>query len=682
MFSLRRSGRAACVLLVFLAACNTSGTGSVIDPGDGTHPEFSINDLTAQDMQLVSGSTCDAINTQLRAAAQAELQNYWEKTNPCEMQAYTTGIEDSGEVASADDSGSSAPEYSTQNSQVAGVLEPDTVFTNGELIAVVDSSTRDIEIYRAWPVSDMAHLATISGDVSQYVHINFSHLILEGETLYGFGSYQQNNMYHGAVVSYDLANPAAPRALAFKSLADGWWNEQGRLRAGRLLSVFRTSMNLDVDYYPDMPDYDEDVLCRDGQMTQAYQDLINDHIASELERLAAYDVSADLPVIHTEDLVQNTSADESVGCENLYFNPYTLGSNVTVVIDSDGADLTQTDRVLSLMEYASTLYLNQDRLILSSGLNNNVYTVRDEEGQEITASFIHVFDAGAAGLDYQASAVLPGQVPSSFAIDENEGKVRVVTEIDFNEADDESIFSWTSDPDRVALHILELGDGVLTLAGQIDSIIEDEAVYAVRYIDDKVYLVTASFYIDPLFVIDTSTTTSPQILGQLEYPGITLYAQALSDGRLLGLGWGAECQSGSCWYNSTSEIGLFDVSSGLPSELDREVIENVDMDSFSNHLAVHFDAEESRLYVPTEEYSWDGEEDEMDVELSVRVYEVAGDTITQVDSFGMEEDLGTIQRTLHFRNTDDSEPTVLVVVGEDGIKALNAGSGEPYGLIL
>jgi uncharacterized secreted protein with C-terminal beta-propeller domain len=675
-----------------------SGTNQVSDAGPVTGKiDLSIAGISADAASLTSGTSCNALNSALRVEAEKNLRNFWETYNPCNEIMYDNA--DGGAISSTAESDSatdqaSPSDYSEQNSQVDGVLEPDSVFTNGEIIAAIDPYDDVVRLYRAWPIADMEYLATINGVINSSTTVRFNKIILSGDILYGFGTYTKSAStttgstsytYYGAVVAYDLSNPELPQALVMKSVENTSWNNNGRLRDGRLLSTFNAgSVGPTVDYFPDW-DWEEDGdQCDDDTVKPAYQTRIEEHIESEVTALAAYDLADELPAITTTNLAAgNSSQTRQLGCSDVLYNQYTVGSALTLIVDSNAEDLTETDRVKSVMDFATTIYLNHERLILASSVNNNLYTVKDNQERETTASLIHVFYTDSNGLEYQASTVLPGHVPSAFAIDEDDGLVRVVTEVNFVDDDEENDccdFMWAPVSDDIALNVLRLHAGSLTLVGQKDNIIADEDVWAVRYLGDTVYLVTYRVtYYDPLFVLDTSDETAPVVLGQLTTPGVSMYLHPLEDGRVLGTGLGTDCSNGTCWFNDSVQIGLFDASTQeLPVQADLVTIDDANSQASWDHLAVHYNDETGHLYIPYEQ--WVYTSSNWNSNLKVNDYEISADGISLERTFAVDDDLNTLSRTLHF--TDDDDNTTLVVVGYAGIQAFDADSGEEITTII
>jgi uncharacterized secreted protein with C-terminal beta-propeller domain len=78
---------------------------------------------------------------------------------------------------------------------------------------------------------------------------------------------------------------------------------------------------------------------------------------------------------------------------------------------------------------------------------------------------------------------------------------------------------------------------------------EGEDLYGVRFLGDRAYLVTFE-RIDPLYVVDLSEATDPQLVGQLEVPGVSDYLQLLDDNTLFAVGR----------LDNRVQLSLFDVS--------------------------------------------------------------------------------------------------------------------------
>ena len=103
-----------------------------------------------------------------------------------------------------------------------------------------------------------------------------------------------------------------------------------------------------------------------------------------------------------------------------------------------------------------------------------------------------------------------------------------------------------------------------------------ERIYSARFIGDKAYMVTFK-ETDPLFVIDISAPSSPQVLGELKIPGFSNYLHPLDDNHLIGFGYDTklvpEKNGEPRVVTGGMKISLFDVSNfNAPVEKDTEII--------------------------------------------------------------------------------------------------------------
>ena len=83
--------------------------------------------------------------------------------------------------------------------------------------------------------------------------------------------------------------------------------------------------------------------------------------------------------------------------------------------------------------------------------------------------------------------------------------------------------------------IVELDEN-LKKVGEISGFATGERIYSVRYVGNKAYVVIFK-QIDPLFVIDLSEPTNPQILGQLKIPGYSIYLHPYDETHIIGFGY-------------------------------------------------------------------------------------------------------------------------------------------------
>ena len=66
--------------------------------------------------------------------------------------------------------------------------------------------------------------------------------------------------------------------------------------------------------------------------------------------------------------------------------------------------------------------------------------------------------------------------------------------------------------------------------------------------------------IDPLFVIDLTTPTSPRVLGELKIPGYSTYLHPYDENRLIGIGYDTYQNANGGIQNGGLKVDLYNVS--------------------------------------------------------------------------------------------------------------------------
>lgn len=207
-------------------------------------------------------------------------------------------------------------------------------------------------------------------------------------------------------------------------------------------------------------------------------------------------------------------------------------------------------------------------------------------------SEIHKFRVGASSkaTKYVGSGTVPGHVLNQFAMDEWHGYLRVAT-----------TKGRVPDPHvESAVSILaETNEGALSRVGAIEGIARGEDIRAVRFDDERGYVVTFK-KTDPLFVIDTFEPRRPRILGELKIPGFSTYLHRIDPDHLMSIGFDAN-DGGDFAYFDGLLLQMFDVASPTePRLLHREKIGTRGSSSraATDHLAFNYFASEGLLAVP------------------------------------------------------------------------------------
>ena len=107
--------------------------------------------------------------------------------------------------------------------------------------------------------------------------------------------------------------------------------------------------------------------------------------------------------------------------------------------------------------------------------------------------------------------------------------------------------------------MLETSGNELIEVGKVGGLGKGERIYSVRFIGDVGYVVTFR-QTDPLYTLDLSDPTNPEVKGELKILGYSAYLHPMDDGLLIGIGQDANEQG----QVKGTQISVFDVSDLQP----------------------------------------------------------------------------------------------------------------------
>lgn len=236
---------------------------------------------------------------------------------------------------------------------------------------------------------------------------------------------------------------------------------------------------------------------------------------------------------------------------------------------------TVRDSVM-ILDNGSEIYMGEDSLYLY----RSNYTGVGE------ATEIAKFSLKGGYLNGEAAASVRGSVRDTFAINEKNNKLRVLTT-------DTSGNEWEN--------CLFLLDENLKVTGKLNHIAVGETIYAARYLGDMAYFITYR-NMDPLFAADLSDEKKPKLVGELEITGFSEYLHFWGDDRLLGLGYETDPENGA---QEGLKLVMFDMSD--PAALKTLGSKVMDKVSYSpalyDYKAVLADPEENLIGFVTESYN-------------------------------------------------------------------------------
>jgi uncharacterized secreted protein with C-terminal beta-propeller domain len=176
-------------------------------------------------------------------------------------------------------------------------------------------------------------------------------------------------------------------------------------------------------------------------------------------------------------------------------------------------------------------------------------------------------------------------------MDEYNGYFRIATS-------EGQLFATGASAARNNVYILNMD---LDTIGSVEDLAPGETIYSARFMGNRCYLVTFK-KIDPLFVIDLTNPTNPEVLGQLHITGYSDYLHPYDETHIIGIGKETiEGEGGNfAWYQGV-KISLFDVTDVAdPIEIAKYEIGDRGTTSpiLTDHKAFLFDKERNLLVIP------------------------------------------------------------------------------------
>jgi hypothetical protein len=574
-------------------------------------------------VELVQYASCSALEQDLKDRAHQQLEAYltsWNWGWYGEDGAGAPGGSDSA----ADEGGGGREEgtdYSGTNNQEDGVDEADLVKTDGYRIYLVNGNRLHV-----FGVPEFGKLVNLSvtelegtptqllldadrGRVAVFSMVMADQLPEDHPMRARVGAQKDGVDYWRSwvlskITIMNVSNPSAP-ALEREVWLEGYYQT-----ARRIEHSVRVVANGYI-FVPGVDDLWTLAYDADGNLRDV------DEIRSLAEaRIDAATLTDFIPRMYRRE-ADGTVTDLSLAgsdCRSFYFPTDSAGRSTSSILSFDLASSDLAFDADTIVSNWASVYASRDRLYLAEWAWDWWWWVNAVEPGDIyqPATNIHAFDISQAGESrYIGSGRIDGTVINQFALDEEDGRLRVA-------ATTTPWRMWSDDPDQNQepvpvpeshIYILEEDvDGGLRTVGQLDGIAPSEQIFAARFLGDRAYLVTYQ-QVDPLFTVDLSNPRAPRLAGELEVFGFSSYLHPIADGRLLTIGVGGD-ETGANWQ---TQVSLFDVSNmAAPSLVDDESLVTEGWawsEAQYEHKAFQYFAPKKLLAVPLSSYteSFDGE---------------------------------------------------------------------------
>jgi len=637
--------------LGFMAGCSFMGSAG-FDGQRNKAPK--INGVN-----LVRYDDCSQLNVELKELlfqqVEAEINH---RKNACEGEFVAFMPEDEG-------GSTNGASYTDTNIQETGVDEADLIKTDGEYTFAVIGDV--VMITSVWPVSEFKKISEITParGKAKALFLDGSKLVVIS-TLNGAHSgssafYENSDpaAEFTALEYYDVTTPSSPQLIK-KEEFDGEF-VSARMIASRLYLVMNMSIEippLQYSFTNPVPECDENGMPKplDGYV-ESLETLKNDMIAQ-------------INSLNLDGIVEKIEKAGGGKCDLISRSHVAFGSDLITLVSRDinSADISGSSE--AILGNGGTVYASSDNLFIGSKFRD-FHALFSSDASDNTV--IHRMKIGGQDLIYGGSTALEGYLldnnfagsrlssrysMSQFAMSEYDGHFRV--------AMTRGWWSGNSDVNDTYVAVFKINDDSFDEVGRAEGIAEGERLYAVRFINDRAYLVTF-LQVDPFFVMDLSDPTSPKVQGELKIPGFSTYLHQLDKNRIIGLGFGATDEGDFGWRQGI-KLALFDVSDpSNPIEVGSRVFGS--RGSYSSaveeHHAFTFDAKNRILALPLEMYEGG------DVSASGD-YKTSGLSLINIDDAGKFDTIGRVETfsgESSFDNTYSDENKVLrsIIFGsEDG----------------
>jgi inhibitor of cysteine peptidase len=450
---------------------------------------------------------------------------------------------------------------STTNTQVLGVDEADTVKTDGTNLYSYSEESREVRIVRA---SDLSLVTTIKlpetfSSINMY--LARGRLILVGSKYITTGARWDYRWYapesKSLVAVYNMTTPTKP-VLERYSQIDGDYRES-RLINDTLYMVSSSYLRMPPIYYTSYAKmangWDQAVTAIDKNFSlKTITPEIRENIRNS--RTGRYLQSIRSSVANCKDVTFVLPDDATL--KNIDFSPSFVSlSSVNI------ADPTARMKSQLLFGDVSQIHMSQTALYITSVISSSSPDSSCPPGAECLAktslpiwggsyrssTLVHKYTLSAGTLTYKYSTTVDGNPMNQYSMDEDaSGNFRLVTQN----------YAWSSDGNENTTELNIIGTNGKVI-GSLKNIAPGENFQSARFIGNRLYLVTFE-QIDPFFVIDLSTPTSPKILWELKIPGYSTYLHPYDDNRLIWLGYDTKTNQWGGTQNGWLKVDLYNVS--------------------------------------------------------------------------------------------------------------------------
>ncbi|MEV5003549.1 beta-propeller domain-containing protein [Nocardioides sp. LML1-1-1.1] len=404
------------------------------------------------------------------------------------------------------------------NVQETGIDEPDTVKTDGKVLATV----RDDRL----TIYDVTGTSTTTLGSLALPGIGHAEILLSGDTVVAIGDDGKGEPEHPGtrVLTISIADPKDPK------VADDVRYDAASLSARQHGSAIRLVLA------SGLPDLD---FVSPGGKRSAEQAL--------RENRAVIDKTT------IEDWLPSVTSDGKtrplLDCTDVAVPSDDLVVDTTSIVGFDAGQPTRLDAI-GLAGRTGIAYESADHLYLATQSAQGLWDRRVLDcvgpcegpvvGKDTGSSYLFDFALDGTAATHVASGEVEGSIRDRWSMDEAGDVLRVAV----GPTEQTGAFNSVVTFRRQGTELVE--------DGRLDGLGPNEDLKSVRWFDDLAVLVTFR-KVDPLYAVNLTDTAHPRLIGKLKVPGFSTYLHPLGSWRMVGVGEGP---SKDGWG---AQVGLFDV---------------------------------------------------------------------------------------------------------------------------
>lgn len=476
---------------------------------------------------------------------------------------------------------SRSPDFSKTNVRTEGIDEVDSVKTDGEYI--YSATWNSVRIIKAYPPSDLS--------IASYVNTSDLLPILNGTEL---GPKDSDHFLSTSIYGIFLTDGKLVIIASTSMNQNYYWSdpgvigsntspESGVVARASSITMWSPDMQNTVAFVfnvddPSHPTFETFYAATGYPLTSRLQEGIL-YSLSESYIWKSEDGTYQLPTVTLSD------GAAEIDLSDIHYDPESKDPsyflNIMAIDLASGG--TKTKSIIG--GWSSIIYKSQGALYLTFekwNWGDMPYMIMSETGSEpLVTTTIYKISVDGLRMQIAARGDINGVLLNQYALDEKDGYLRLAA------------FNGNLSDRLNAVYVL---NSDLAVVGSLENLAANESIQAARFVDDTLYLVTFR-QVDPLFVIDLSTPTAPQVLGELTIPGFSTYLHPIDADHLLGIGR----------ENSSVKISIYDVSDPAnPLETSKYVIPGYSYTPAGwDPRAMLFSAEKELLVIPVESWSYD-----------------------------------------------------------------------------